>query len=360
VLRNDLFWLYLHNIDKMNLNVFSKLYFKYSDVDEFIKGIFNDEISLSTEVKNEILNENWKLKCKDLLDFIEKHNIHITFYHSDNYPFCLKNIEFPPPILYYIGDLQLTGGNNIAVIGSRKYSSYGKECTRYFCDTFVKNDICVVSGMAEGIDACAHWSAINNNGKTIAVLACGIDYIYPSSNRNLYEEICKTGLVISEFPLSVRPQKPYFPYRNRIIAGLSDCLVVAEAGLPSGTLTTVDHCLEQNKNVYAIPGSIHSTTSAGSNFLIKSGCICAVDPYDILAEFGRFRVDKDSGPIPDDENLDDLQKDILKLLCVESLSVYQLEESLSVDAASLNVALVMLEINGYVIKDAGANYYLKR
>ena len=360
MLSNDLFWLYLNNVEKINVMAFSKLYFKYKEKDAFINGIINNEISLPTEIKNEILNDSWKTKCNILLKYMDENNINVVFYHWAEYPNRLKALEFPPPIIYYIGDLELANGNNIAVIGSRTLSAYGKQCTQYFCDNFIQNEICIVSGMAEGIDACAHWSAINNGGKTIAVLACGIDYIYPKSNSRLYEEICKNGLVLSEFPLSVRPQKPYFPYRNRIISGLSDCLVVTEAGLPSGTLTTVDHCLDQNKNVYAVPGSINSTASAGTNFLIKSGCICAVDPYDVLSEFGIFRSDKDSGPIPIDENLDELQKDILKLLSIESLSVYQLEEALSIDAASLNIALIMLEINGYVEKDAGANYYLKR
>lgn len=360
LLANDLFWLYIHNIDKMNVSTFSKLYFKYKDKESFINGLVNSEISLPTNIKDEILTDAWRTKLSGLLDYMEKRNIRVAFYHSLNYPKRLRNIEFPPPVLYYIGDFSLTENNNVAVIGSRSYSSYGRQCTEYFCENFVKNDVCIVSGMAEGIDACAHWTAINNGGKTIAVLAGGVDYIYPTSNTRLYGEICKYGLVISEFPISVRPQKPYFPFRNRLIVGLSDCLVVTEAGMPSGTMTTVDHCLEQNKNVYAVPGSINSTASAGTNFLIKSGCICAVDPFDILAEFGIYRLDKDQGPIPYDEDLDDLQKDILKLLSVESLSILDIEEALSIDAASLNVALVMLEISGYVEKDAGTNYFLKR
>ena len=360
MISNDLFWLYLHNSQGINISAFSKIYFKYKEMDSLITAIKNNETSLPVNIKNEILSDSWRDKINGLLDYLDKRNIKVTFYHWDSYPKRLKNIEFPPPILYYIGDFSLTEGNNVAIIGSRKHSSYGKQCTEYFSKTFVHNDICVVSGLAEGIDACAHFTALNNNGKTIAVLASGIDYIYPTSNTQLYNEICEKGLVISEFPVSIRPQKPFFPFRNRIIVGLADCLVVTEAGLPSGTMTTVDHALEQNKNVYAVPGSINSELSAGTNFLIKSGSICAVDPFDVLNEFNIIRSDKSKGVIPDDEDLDELQKDILKLLSIEALSTYQLEEALSVDAASLNVALVMLEICGYIEKDAGANYYLKR
>lgn len=360
LISNDLFWLYLHNSQGVSINTFSKLYFKYKEINLLVSAIKNDETILPVTVKNEILSDSWRDKVSKLLDYLEKRSIKVTFYHWENYPKRLKNIEFPPPILYYIGDYSLTENNNVAIIGSRKHSSYGRQCTEYFSKTFVQNDICVVSGLAEGIDACAHFTALNNNGKTIAVLASGVDYIYPTSNTQLYNEICDKGLVISEFPVSVRPQKSYFPFRNRIIVGLSDCLVVTEAGLPSGTMTTVDHAIEQNKNVYAVPGSINSELSAGTNFLIKSGCLCAVDPFDVLNDFNIIRSDKNTGVIPDDEDLDNLQKDILKLLSVEALSTYQLEEALSIDAASLNVALVMLEICGYIEKDAGANYYLKR
>ncbi len=360
MIKNDLFWLYLHNAQGMNIASFSKLYFKYNEMDELISEIKSNEISLPENIKAEIISDSWQVKINGLLDYLDKRNIKITFFHWDNYPKRLKRIEFPPPILYYIGDYSLAESNNVAIIGSRKHSSYGKQCTEYFSKTLVQNDICIVSGLAEGIDACAHFSALNNNGKTIAVLACGVDYIYPTSNTQLYNEIAQKGLLISEFPVSVRPQKPFFPYRNRIIVGLSDCLVVTEAGMPSGTMTTVDHALEQNKNVYAVPGSINSNLSAGTNFLIKSGCLCAVDPFDILSEFNIIREDKSLSIIPEDEDLDDLQKDILKLLSVEALSTFQLEEALSIDAASLNVALVMLEICGYIEKDAGANYYLKR
>ncbi len=360
LLSNDLFWLYLHNSQGVNILNFSKLYFEYKDFENLIEAIKSGKISLQENVKREILTDYWREKINGLLDYLNKRNVKISFYHWADYPKRLKNIEFPPPILYYIGDFSLTESNSVAIIGSRKHSSYGKQCTEYFTKTFVQNDICVISGLAEGIDACAHFTALNNNGKTIAVLAGGVDYIYPTSNTQLYNEICEQGLVVSEFPVSMRPQKPFFPYRNRIIVGLSDCLVVTEAGMPSGTMTTVDHALEQNKNVYAVPGSINSTLSEGTNFLIKSGCPCAVDPFDVLSEFNIARSDKNSGIIPDDEELDELQKNILKLLSVESLSTFQLEEALSIDASSLNVALVMLEICGYIEKDAGANYYLKR
>ncbi len=360
ILSNDeFFWLYVNNREKMNALQFSKLYFKYQTKDALINALLRGEISFSQLGKTEILNDTWKTQCYKLVDYMDKRNIRVIFYSSDKYPIQLRDIDSPPPILYYIGDFSLTENNCVAIVGSRVSSSYGRKCTESFAAEFAKHEICVISGMAEGIDSFAQWSALNNGGTTIAVLAGGVDYIYPASNTSLYNEICAKGLVVSEFPLSEQPQKNNFPYRNRLIIGLSQCLVVTEAGMPSGTMSTVDFALDQGKEVFAVPGSINSPTSAGTNYLIKNGCPCAIDPYDIMSIFGKFKVDKSDGPIPDDDDLDDLQKDILKVLHIEDLSFEEIEEALNVDTDQLNMALTMLEICGYVEQDAGRIYSSK-
>lgn len=358
--KDELFWLYLNNRETMNVSRFSDLYFKYNTLENVLNGIRNAEIILCEQVKYEIINDSWLKKCYEIIDYMDKKNIGVTLYTSEKYPDRLKYIDCPPPILYYIGDISLVEDDCVAVIGSRVSSSYGRKCAENFAETFAIHDVCVVSGMAEGIDGCAQNAALNGGGTTIAVLGGGVDHIYPQSNANLYKRICENGLVISEFPLASQPQKSNFPYRNRLIIGLSDCLVVTEAGLPSGTMSTVDYALEQGKNVYAVPGSINSPTSAGTNYLIKNGCFCAIDPYDVLSEFGKFKIDKSKGSIPYDENLDSLQNDILKLLTIEDLSFEQLEEALNVDTEQLNMALTMLEICGYVDKEAGRTYSLNR
>ena len=339
---------------------FSGLYFKYKTKDAFVDAVLKGKERISNLSRNEIINEQWKSQCYKLIEYMDKRNIKVVFYYSEKYPKQLKILDTPPAILYYIGDLSISEGNCVAIIGSRISTSYGRKCTEDFAGTFAQHNICVISGMAEGIDSYAHWTALKNNGSTIAVLGCGVDYVYPQSNGFLYEEICKSGLVISEFPLSTEPQKGNFPFRNRLIVGLSECLVVTEAGLPSGTMSTVDFALDQGKDVFAIPGSINSPTSAGTNYLIKNGAFCAVDPFDVMAQFGKFKIDKSEGPLPYDEDLDDLQKDILKILYVENLTFEQIEESLNVDADQLNMALTMLEISGYIEQDAGRTYSLNK
>ncbi len=344
----------------MNVSRFSALYFKYKTKDSFVNAIKEGNEKISFDCKNEILSDVWQNKCNQVLDYINKRNINFLFYDSALYPKRLKVIDNPPALLYYIGDVNLFDTKCVAVVGSRVSSTYGRKCAENFAGVFAQHDVCVVSGMADGIDSFAHWAALNNKGMTIAVLGGGVDVVYPSSNGRLYEEISKRGLIISEFPLADKPQKGNFPYRNRLITGLSDCLVVAEAGMPSGTMSTVDYALEQGKNVYAIPGSINSPTSAGTNYLIKTGAYCAVDPYDILLEFGKYKINKDIGPIPYDENLDSIQNDILKLLYVEDLTFEQIEEALLLDTEQLNMALTMLEICGYVEQNAGRTYSLIR
>lgn len=205
---------------------------------------------------------------------------------SKFYPDRLKNIECPPKKLYCLGNMDLLNyKSTLAIIGSRNYSDYGKRATKEFTEGLAKNDICIVSGLAKGIDAFAHSGCLNVSGKTIAVLGSGLDVIYPKENTQLYHDIiAKDGLIISEYPLGTKPEKQHFPARNRIISGLSDGVLVIEARKNSGTNITVDFALEQGKDVFVIPGNIYSKTSDGTNFLIKEGAIPVTSYEDVLEE----------------------------------------------------------------------------
>ena len=204
--------------------------------------------------------------------------------NSKYYPERLRNIDDAPKELYCLGNLELLNyKNNIAMIGSRNCSSYGERAAKDFAYNLAKVDICIVSGLAKGIDSFSHIGALNAKGKTIAVLGSGLDNIYPKENIKLVEEIIKNnGLVISEYPLGTKPLKYHFPARNRIISGLSDSILVVEARKNSGTNITVDFALEQGKDVFVIPGNIYSKTSDGTNFLITEGAIPVLSYKDIL------------------------------------------------------------------------------
>lgn len=204
--------------------------------------------------------------------------------NSKFYPERLRNISSPPKQLYCLGNLELLNyKNNIAVIGSRNCSFYGERAAKDFAFNLAKSNVCIVSGLAKGIDSFAHIGALNAKGRTIAVLGSGLDNIYPKENQKLFRDIIENnGLVITEYPLGTPVLKQNFPARNRIISGISDCVLVVEARKNSGTNITVDFALEQGKDVYVIPGNIYSKTSDGTNYLITEGAIPVLSYKDVL------------------------------------------------------------------------------
>ena len=200
------------------------------------------------------------------------------------YPSLLRQIYAPPPVLFVRGTIDVCADPTVALVGSRSFTPYGRDAACRLADELALRDITVVSGMARGIDTHAHQGALGRNGRTAAVLGCGLDRPYPPENIDLFGRICETGVAISEFPLGTTPESHNFPRRNRIISGLSLGVVVVEAGERSGALITARHALEQNREVFAVPGSIYSEKSAGANRLIKQGAVLVQTVNDILQE----------------------------------------------------------------------------
>ena len=205
---------------------------------------------------------------------------------NKNYPERLKNIYDYPILLFAKGNLDILNSEKIiAIVGTRNCSLYGNKITKEFSYSLAKRGAIIVSGIAKGIDTQAHIGALEASGKTIAVLGSGINYVYPKENEKLYRSIIeKSGLVISEYPLYTKPIPNYFPWRNRIISGLSDKVLVTEASKKSGSIITANFALEQGREVYAIPGNINSIVSKGTNDLIKDGAnlvSCIEDIWDL-------------------------------------------------------------------------------
>jgi DNA processing protein len=224
------------------------------------------------------------LAARQELDRAEELGIEIITIDEPCYPAPLKNIHDPPPVLYVLGDPKMLDCRGIAMVGSRAATHYGRNVAAQLADGLVKKGFTVISGLALGIDTESHKGALAAGGRTIAVLGCGLDVIYPPSNHLLYKEIASSGAVVSEYPLGTQPDSFRFPARNRIISGLSLGVVVVEATKRSGSLITANHALEQGREVFAVPGRIDSMKSTGSHTLLQEGAKLVFNINDITEE----------------------------------------------------------------------------
>jgi len=245
--------------------------------------------SLGEGLIRAIKGYDWHKEVERELERISNLNIRFITYHDKNYPSLLKEIHDPPPFLYVKGDVEILNRPMIAIVGSRLASVYGLKIATNLALELSGLGIIVVSGLARGIDTAAHQGAIRAGGKTIAVLGCGIDIVYPRENKRLYEKIPEAGALISEFHLGTPPEAKNFPVRNRIISGLSLGVIIVEAAKRSGSLITARLALEQGREVFAVPGQIDSFRSEGTHKLIKQGAKLVEKVEDVLEEIGQFQ-----------------------------------------------------------------------
>lgn len=272
------------------------------------------------------------------------------------YPSMLRPIPDPPPLLYGIGDLSLLQQRGLAVVGSRKCSEYGKRVAMQIGKTAAQNGIVLISGMAKGIDRFAHLGALRAGGKTIAVLGSGVDICYPSENRQLYEEIAQKGLLLSQFPPGMQPRPYTFPQRNRIIAGLAEATVVAEAGTNSGALITAEHAAALGREIYAVPGNITSACSLGCNKLLTDGATPVAVIDDIFLSMGITPA----LAAEETEKLGTDEQEVYRLVKEQGeTSIDFLCEVLRKDPVSITGILGVLEIKGLVAYHFGKIFIAK-
>ena len=289
---------------------------------------------------------------------IEKENIKVFSIKDEEYPILLKQIPDSPYIIYMRGNLDCLNLPMIAIVGSRKLTEYGSRVARIFARDLANNGICVVSGLAFGVDACAHLGALDAKGKTIAVLGNSLDNasIGPRSNFQLAEEILENdGLLISEFPIETKGAVWTFPSRNRIMAGMSMGTLVVEAAEKSGSLITANLALDYNREVFAVPGPIFSPQSVGTHKLIKSGAKLVACAADILEE---LKIEQNAKPSAEkiDLQLSEGEKNILKTLSHEGVYIDRITKLTKLETATVSGTLSMLEIKGLVKNIGGQNY----
>jgi DNA processing protein len=278
---------------------------------------------------------------------------------DDGYPRRLKEIHDYPPVLYVRGALAPEDEWCLAVVGTRRASVYGKQVTEEIVADLAQSRITIVSGLAKGIDTVAHQSALDAGGRSLAVFACGLDTIYPGENARLAHRIMEQGALLSEYPLGTRPRAENFPRRNRILSGLSLGVLVTEAGEASGALITAQMALEQNREVFAIPGSILSPLSRGTNHLIQEGAKLVRDYTDILEELNLMTVARQMEMrevLPESET----ESFLLKRLTAEPTHIDEVCRSANLPMAAVSSTLAMMELKGLVKQVGTMNYVLAR
>ena len=243
------------------------------------------EVGIPSKIVNEFLEFRGNFNAEQYFERLEKLNIKTTTYKDRDFPRALKDLDGIPVVLYYKGLLKFLNKKSVAIVGTRKMTSYGAKVSRIFSGRLGKLGITIISGLARGIDTESHKACLAVGGMTVAVLGHGLDQIYPPENKYLAGEIVKrSGALISEFPPGYPILPENFVIRNRIVSGLSSCVLIIEGAEKSGTLTTATHAAEQGKTVFAVPGNITSPLSNAPLFLLKNGARIATEPEDILEE----------------------------------------------------------------------------
>lgn len=279
------YWIWLSKLRLKNKLVISLLEM-YKDP-KIIFKLKESELKKNKYIKEDEIQKIISLQNKSNIylytEYMIKNNINVITIKDKEYPYKLKNIYDYPIVLYFKGNIKLLNKKCIAIVGSRDCTDYGRLVAKKIANELFNKDICVISGLARGIDTYSHIGAIKENAKTIAVLGNGLDDIYPKENKKLSKVILeKGGLILSEYILGTKPEKRNFPERNRIISGLSNGVIVVEAKENSGSLITVDFALEQGKEVFAVPGNITSSNSIGTNNVIKEGANIFTNIDDVL------------------------------------------------------------------------------
>ncbi len=283
---------------------------------------------------------------------LNESNIKCIDYTSPEFPEEYKGNEIFPPVIFLKGH-RVETMKRIAIVGTRKPTQYGINVTRQFVEELVERGFSIVSGGARGIDTIAHKTALSKGGNTVAILGCGLDISYPPENKNLFNEIAKTGTLLSEFPPGTKPYKDNFPKRNRLIAGLSQGVLIVEAGEKSGALITAKWALEFGKEVYVVPGPINSFASVGTNKLIKEGAKAVTTVNDILEDFGI----SDTRPFPKKEiQLTPIEERVLNSITQDPIHFDELQRRTNYEITELLSTLFDLEIKGLIIELPGKFY----
>ncbi len=351
------FWIAFNRIPRLGPARFSKMERHFGSMEKAWRAPSSEfkAAGLDRATVTAIQTKRPSIDPDDEMEQMEKLNVRAINWNGDEYPPRLKEIYDPPPVLYVSGSILPEDERSVAVVGTRKATAYGREVTYRLVSDLARNQITIVSGLARGIDGIAHRATLEGGGRTIAVLGSGVNVIYPREHTDLAQQISERGAVISEFPIGTRPDARNFPRRNRIMSGMTLGTLVVEAGEASGALWTVRHALEQDREVFALPGSIFSPASRGSNRIIQEGAKLVIDYNDILEELNLSAVGQQMEmkalfPKDDTESL------LLRYITYEPIHIDDVIRNAGLPIATASGALAMMEVKGLIRQVGGMNY----
>jgi len=368
-------WVSLLRVSGVGPKTFQKLLLAFASPEAILNASNSSlkKIGISDSLANAITSYDKNLTVPDVEWLEAEENHHIITLECDKYPALLKQINSPPPLLYVHGNLSILNDPQLAVVGSRNPTQGGKTTAYDFAHHLAKTGLCISSGLALGVDGIAHQGAVDANAPTIAVIATGIDRVYPAKHRQLAHDIVEKGAIISEFPIGVQAKPENFPRRNRIISGLSHGTLVIEAALQSGSLITARTSMEQGREVFAIPGSIHNPLARGCHQLIRQGAKLVETAEDILEEMAplielnniisqQLNVNPKTEQLgliesaESDGSLDKDQQQLLELMGFDAVPIDALVERAKLPVEQVSAMLLMLELQNYVSSSGNGTY----
>jgi len=353
------YWVAFNRIRRLGPIRLRQIEARFGDLSLAWKASQSDltSVGLDKSTVREIVSSRPEIDPDSEMEALETAGIDVICLRSPEYPARLAEIYDPPPVLYIRGKLEPGDERSVAVVGTRASSGYGLEMATRLAGGLAANGVTVVSGLAVGIDAAAHRASLDAGGRTIAGVGSGLDQVYPAKHADLARKIAESGAVISEYPPGVRPHARNFPRGNRILSGLTLGTLVVEAGFRSGALLTVTHALEQNREVFAVPGSTLSERSKGTNWLIQQGAKLVLDVEDILEELNIAGLGAQLGlsaPTPDPGTV---ESELLNMLRTEPVHMDEITRRSGEPSSVVSATLTMLELGG-LVRQAGSMLYV--
>jgi DNA processing protein len=310
---------------------------------------------LTSKIVQSLLQVRSSVDLEKVLQRLEKQGVTVLTWEDETYPRLLREIDQPPPVLYVRGEISTADEWAVGVVGTRRVTAYGRQVTEELCAALAGSGVTVVSGLARGVDAIAHQTALRCGGRTIAVLGSGVDRIYPPEHRRLAAQIAESGAVISDYPPGTAPDAANFPPRNRIISGLARAVVVVEAGQVSGALITASFAAEQGRDVFAVPGNINAPQSKGTNDLIRQGARPLLTPQDVLETLNLEMVNEQRSArsaLPADA----YEAKLYEVLGKEPLHIDEIRLQTNLPIEKVTATLALMELKGMVRQVGGMHY----